>query len=428
MSTFTAEAFQNEYLPERATEVNGIVTVTSDASGPAGGGAASEATEIVVIDASGSMEVDGRIGAAKRATKVAIEVLRDGVAFAVIAGSHVATQVYPPSGLAVADARTRAAAVEALRAVDARGGTAMSTWLDAAGALFATRPGALNHAVLLTDGKNESEAEGALTAALARWRGVFQCDGRGIGTNWVVAELRAITSALLGTADIVAEPDELAADFAAMVGAALGRTDADVRLRIWTPAGAALRFVKQVAPEVADLTGSAVPVNARAVDVPTGGWGAESRDYHVLVDVPAGSVGDEMLAARISVVTPGPDGDEVRAQALVRAVWTDDLALSTRLNRAVAHYTGQAELACAIAEGLEARKAGDVETATLRFGRAVQLAAAGGNADTQALLAKVVEVADPATGRVRLKRSVSEADEMTLDTRSTRTVRVSLPK
>ena len=371
---------------------------------------------------------DGRIYAAKQATRVAIDVLRDGVHFAVIAGSHVGTQIYPARGLAVADAATRAAAITAVRNIEAAGGTAMSTWLNAAGALFATRPGALNHAVLLTDGKNESEEPGALTTSLARWRGVFQCDGRGIGTDWVVAELREITSALLGAADIIAEQDKLAADFVAMVDAALGRTDADVRLRVWTPVGATLRFVKQVAPEVADLTGQGVPVNPRSVDFPTGGWGAESRDYQIQVEVPAGAVGDEMLAARVSVVTPGAAGDDVRAQALVRAVWTDDAALSTRINNAVAHYTGQAELAAAIAEGLEARKAGDIDVATMRLGRAVELAAAGGNAETQALLAKVVDIEDPATGRVRLKRTVAEVDEMTLDTRSTRTVRVSLPK
>jgi hypothetical protein len=34
-----------------------------------------------------------------------------------------------------------------------------------------------------------------------------------------------------------------------------------------------------------------------------------------------------------------------------------------------------------------------------------------------------VDVIDPATGTVRLKRKVDDADEMALDTRSTKTVR-----
>lgn len=90
----------------------------------------------------------------------------------------------------------------------------------------------------------------------------------------------------------------------------------------------------------------------------------------------------------------------------------------------VAHYTGQAELAEAIQEGLDAWRTGDVRTATARLGRAVALAAASGNEDTSALLARVVDVEDPATGRVRLRREVTAADEMTLDVRSTRTARV----
>jgi hypothetical protein len=113
----------------------------------------------------------------------------------------------------------------------------------------------------------------------------------------------------------------------------------------------------------------------------------------------------------------------VLGQALVRAIWTDDEALSTRINPNVAHYTGQAELAQVIQEGLEARKQGDEETATAKLGRAVALAEQSHNEDTARLLAKVVDVVDAATGTVRLKKKVDDADEMALDTRSTRTVR-----
>ena len=38
--------------------------------------------------------------------------------------------------------------------------------------------------------------------------------------------------------------------------------------------------------------------------------------------------------------------------------------------------------------------------------------------------AKVVDVIDPATGTVRLKAKVADADEMALDTRSSKTVRI----
>jgi hypothetical protein len=93
----------------------------------------------------------------------------------------------------------------------------------------------------------------------------------------------------------------------------------------------------------------------------------------------------------------------------------------------VAHYTGQGELAEVIQQGLAARKAGDLERATAKLGRAVALATVLGNEDTARLLANVVDVDDPVTGTVRLRSRVATADEMTLDTRSTRTARVRRP-
>jgi hypothetical protein len=288
----------------------------------------------------------------------------------------------------------------------------------------ATRDVALRHAILLTDGRNEHETPEDLAAAIGLCEGVFSCDCRGVGTDWEVGELRRISSALLGSVDIVPDPAGLAADFAAMMEMAMGKQVADVSLRVWTPQRATIRFLKQVAPTVEDLTGRHTPSGPQAGDYPTGAWGvSESRDYHLCVRVVPAAVGQEMLAARVSLVTTTPPGPDVLGQGLVRAIWTDDEALSTKINPSVAHYTGQAELAQMIQEGLEARKQGDEETATSKLGRAVALAEESGNEDTARLLAKVVDVLDAASGTVNLKKKVDDADEMALDTRSTKTVR-----
>jgi VWA domain-containing protein len=191
-----------------------------------------------------------------------------------------------------------------------------------------------------------------------------------------------------------------------------------------TPQHARIRFVKQVAPTIEDLSARRAEAGAQSGDYPTGAWGEESRDYHLCIEVEPASVGQEMLAARVSLVLDSPSGTEVLGQGLMKAIWTDDDGLSTRINRHVAHYTGQADLAQAIQDGLAARKAGDLETATAKLGRAVSLAHESGNEDTAKLLARVVDVVDPATGTVRLKSRVADADEMTLDTRSDKTVRV----
>ncbi|MFF7153536.1 VWA domain-containing protein [Streptomyces sp. NPDC008139] len=435
---FSVDIYQNEFLPEGGREVNAIVTVTSTGGGTsggqplpgpasAGGGAAPSAGVVIMVDCSGSMEYPPtKMRNARDATAVAIDTIRDGVAFAVVGGTHQAREVYPANGtLAVADPTTRAQAKQALRKLTAGGGTAIGTWLRLADRLLASTDVAIRHGILLTDGRNEHEKPEDLQATLDACTGRFTCDARGVGTDWEVKELTGIASAMLGSVDIVADPAGLAADFQAMMENAMGKEVADVSLRLWTPQGSEIKFVKQVAPTVEDLSARRTEAGPRAGDYPTGSWGDESRDYHVCVQVPVAGVGQEMLAARLSLVLPQPDGTvEVLSQGLVRAVWTDDMAASTRINPQVAHYTGQAELAQVIQQGLEARKSGDMDGATAKLGRAVQLASASGNEDTAKLLSKVVDVVDAASGTVRLKARVADADEMTLETRSTKTVRV----
>ncbi|MFF3684768.1 VWA domain-containing protein [Streptomyces sp. NPDC002187] len=439
---FAVDVYQNEYLPEGGREVNAIVTVTSTGGGTSGGapltaasvspgqipGQPAGAAVVIMVDCSGSMDYPPtKMRNARDATAAAIGTLRDGVAFAVVAGTHQATEVYPGGGrLAVADDGTRAQAKEALRRLSAGGGTAIGTWLTLADRLLASSDKPIRHGILLTDGRNEHESPEDLRAALDACAGRFTCDARGVGTDWEVKEVTGIASALLGTADIVADPSGLAADFTQMMANAMGKEVADVALRLWTPVGVEIKYVKQVAPTVEDLTGRRSEAGPRAGDYPTGSWGDESRDYHVCVHVPDAGVGREMLAARVSLIVPAAEGGapQVLSQGLVRAVWTDDLTASTSINPQVAHYTGQAELAQVIQQGLQARKSGDFDGATAKLGRAVQLAAKSGNEDTAKLLSKVVDVVDAATGTVRLKAKVAEADEMTLETRSTKTVRV----
>jgi von Willebrand factor type A C-terminal domain/von Willebrand factor type A domain len=425
---FAIEVFQNQYLPDGGRDVNAIVTVTSDGTpGPAPIGAYSDRAEIIIVDCSGSMGApDTKIAEARVATSAAVDAICDGVAFGIICGTDVAVPVFPETGgMAVASAQNRQLAKRAVSMLRPGGGTAMGQWLRLAHATFASYPAAaLRHAILLTDGKNQHESPAELSLAIKLCEGSFGCDCRGVGTDWEVSELRRISTALFGSVDIVPDPAGLAADFAGMMGKAMAKRLADVSLRLWTPQHASVRFVKQVAPDVDDLTGRAEPAGQLTTDYPTGAWGdGESRDYHVCVRVTPGAVGQEMLAARVSIVAGSPSSPEVLGQGLVRAVWTEDEALSTRMSRHVAHYTGQAELARVIQEGLDARKSGDEGGATAKLGRAVALAEESGNVDTAKLLARVVDVVDAPTGTVRLKKKVQDADEMALDTRSTRTVR-----
>jgi hypothetical protein len=419
VSGISVDVDHNPYLGEGTGTVDAIVSIT--AAGDVAAPAPTDRVEAIIIDCSTSMQspID-KFDAAKRATAAAIDELVDGTYFTIVAGSHKATAVYPEDGWPTpASAATKREAKRAVDGLRPNGGTAMGTWLAHVRGIVVAHPGALIHAILLTDGKDEHETPEELGEEIGLSEGEFTCDCRGVGTDWEVEELRAISSSLLGTVDIVADPADLADDFAEMMRTSMGKSIPDVTLRLWTPAGARVTFVKQVAPTVEDLTHRRVDSGNQLGEYPLGAWGAEDRDYHIQVEVEPADIGREKLAARVSVVA----GEQVLGQGLVKAVWTADTGLSAQISRRVAHYTGQEELAEAVQEGLGARKKGDVKTATAKLQRAMELAVESGNDGTAKLLRGVVEV-DKRTGTVALRRDVAAQDEMALDARSTRTARV----
>jgi hypothetical protein len=425
MADFTTEVFQNEFLPDGGTDLHAIVRVTSTGASAAGSAHIDpgSAAEVILIDTSGSMGRRG-VQAAGAAAKAALAEITDGTLFSIVSGNGTAQIIYPYShqgALVPMSSHTRGEANRAIDGLRAQGGTAMGTWLTLARQIFATVPHVTKrHAILLTDGVNEGETPQSLAAAVQSCIGVFQCDCRGVGDQWRVEEVRGIASALLGTVDLIPAPEEMAAEFEAMMRASMARGVANAELRVWVPQGAELLFVKQVSPTLEDLSSRRTEVNALTGAYPTGAWSDETRDYHVAVRLPARTLGQEQLAARVQITL----GGEPVTQALVKARWSNDEALTTRIDPAVAAYTGQAELAQMIQDGLAAKASGQDEVATAKLGRAVQLASVTGNEEMTTRLRKVVEIDDADTGTVRLKKGVTKMDEMSLDTASTKTSRV----
>lgn len=420
MANYRAEVFQNQFLADGVSEVHAIMTVAVDGatgSAPTGGGKMFG----ILCDVSGSMSGE-KMHAAKEALSKLVMLLPDDIHFFLLAGSAVG-QVIFPAQLATVESRSRALA--AIRGMNAEGGTVISTWLEQALIQFRKLDGGVKQALLMTDGQNDETDSKRLDQMIENCRGVFQCDCRGVGTDWDVQQLKKVGSKLLGTVDIIAGPAQMDADFKAILAAAMAKSVGEAHVRLWTPVGAKILFCKQVSPEIADLTQMGRAVKAQVTDFPTGAWsGNESRDYHFAIQVKPGAVGDEMLAGRSSLVVIDGGAETKVAEARILAIWTDDDAKSTRIERHVAHYTGQADLAQSIQEGLEARGQGDSEKATALLGKAVKIAHESGNEATAKLLRTVVDVEDPATGTVRLKRTVAKEDEMALETRSTKTKRV----
>ena len=415
---FRAETFQNEYLPAGTGEVHAIMTVT------AGEGTAAVAAPRlfgILCDVSGSME-GGKIVAAKAALGKLVELLPADSSFFIVTGADQANLICP---VARADAAAKQRAYAAIHAMRASGGTRISWWLRAALDQFHGATGGIRQALLLTDGQNDLTDGTALEAALTQCEGVFQCDCRGVGTDWQVEQLRNIARRLLGTTDIIPSPAQIDTDFRAILAKALSKTVSDVSLRLWTPQGARVKFCKEVSPAIVDLSARAREIKPQMREYPTGAWAkGESRDFHFCIEVAPGAVGDEVLAGRASLVYSEAGVENKVAEARVLAIWTDDEGKSTKINNVVAHYTGQAELAASIQEGLDARAHGETERATVLLGKAVKLAHDSGNEATAKLLRRVVDVEDAERGTVRLKGGVAKEDAMALETRSTKTARI----
>jgi len=415
---FRAETFQNEFLPAGTGEVHAIMTVTAGE-----GTAASTGDRLfgILCDVSGSME-GGKIVAAKSAMAKLVELLPPDCSFFLISGAESADIICPATR---ADAMSKRRALEAIHGLRASGGTVISRWLHAALNQFLAVPGGVKQALLLTDGQNDISDTKALDEALTHCEGMFQCDCRGVGTDWRVDQLRKISDKLIGTTDIIPSPQQIEADFRGVLQKTLSKSVSDVFLRLWTPQGAKIKYCKEVSPNIVDLTGKGREIKPQLREYPTGSWGkGESRDFHFCIEVPPGAVGDEVLAGRASLVYSAQGVENKAAEARILAVWTDDESKSTRIDRVVAHYTGQAELAQSIQAGLDAQARGDVEKATALLGKAVKIANDSGNEATAKLLRRVVDVEDAEKGTVRLKQGVAKEDSMALETRSTKTARI----
>jgi hypothetical protein len=419
---FKIESFLNPNLPLGGTRVDVVFSLSAEA--PAEGAATpAQARRVVGLlgDKSGSMAGD-KITAMKHAMRVAVDQLDESTEFFVVAFNQVHNVVVPLTRATEAGKRT---AHGLIQRIEAGGGTAVSGALAEARRIFNGCPGAVCQVIMLTDGQNGPEDGQMLESELIVGSGRYQAHCRGVGTDWSPPQLRAIAERLMGTVQMVANPEDLARDFQETLASALSKSLADVRLRLWMPKNAQLTQFKQGYPVEIDLTSKLRPVDQRAVDFPLGAWGEGTQDYSATFQVVACAPGEQMLVCRSSIVygDPATRGDVAVPGGNVTVSWTDDASLSARIDAQVAHYTGQAEKARAIQEGLEALERNDDGVATLRLGRALQLAQESGDNETTRRLQQVVEVVDGAVGTVRLKRDAGKVAVMDLDVGSTRTVR-----
>jgi uncharacterized protein YegL len=401
--TFGLQVDQNPNLAVGAHRVHAILEISASA-----GHSAPDAAEVVIIDTSSSM-IGEKIEQARLAAAAAVDSLRDGVFFAVVSGASIATVVYPPqAGMVRADPATRAEAKVALAALEARGATAMSTWLRLAHELLGSCPAELKHALMLTDGQNV-EGTAHLAAALKACAGQFGCDCRGVGEDWSMTQLKQIAGVLLGTWKPIAEPERLSEDFRKVMAASMRKRVAGVVLRVRKPPVARIAYFGRVLPDIEDLSDKGVErEGGRVVEFPIGSWGAEVRAYDLQIvleqadlRIETGTLG---RAAGVEVVLPAPEPDAaplVAARGSVLVTWTRNAVLSSRINERVAGYTGQQELALAVNQAVRAWDAQQEQEAAKLLGHAVALAYRLGREDVLEQLSQLAEIEDPAAGLVR---------------------------
>jgi len=425
-TSFEGAVHQNKFLSDGANEVSAIVEIKSVLGGAVTAPAGKGRVIGFVVDRSGSMDGEKWI-AARQALAAAISTLPEDAEFFVILGNNDAHVLVP---LQKATKANKDSAVSWVKSQTASGGTYFGIWLASATEIFRQRAQAIKVLVFLTDGENDdTDSNTKLPQTLSAANGLYQVECRGVGSKYKPDQLRTIVGALGGSVDGMQDASALASDFAAIVEKTKGLAVSNVQLQLWTPVGAKVKMVKQVAPQILDLTPKLTPgSNPRIQRVDTGAWGEEGRDYHVIVELEPTAIGKvggpEKLCARVSLVyNDGTTETEIKLNegGQVKAEWTDDEKRSAVINPKVANYTGQAELAQSIQDGIKALNDGKEEEATKALQRAVELAEKTGNEEATKRLKKVVDVEQ---GTVRLKKNISEGDKVDLDTKSTKTRRV----
>ncbi|MFE6906661.1 protein kinase domain-containing protein [Streptomyces erythrochromogenes] len=310
---FTMEADYDAALHPAANEVNAIVTVTGTGPAPDDTAAAAPRALVFLLGLSDQLgETDSR--AVRGAVAAAVDSLDDGAAFALVAGSDHARMLYPDTlRLVGASTETKAEARAALAGMQPVGAAAFGRWLRLTDRLLTAHGNSVRAAVLLTDLKATAEGPEELSAVLASCAGRFACHARGIGTDWDVAQVRAITTALPGTMDIVMEPaaptSSLTGELVSLVARTRRAFARTLALRIATPGGCRVRSVKQLTPSVDDLTGRGYVVGPGVTEYPVDVPDGASCDYHLLFDLPPGRDGDEAVVAELSLVLLPPAGD-----------------------------------------------------------------------------------------------------------------------
>lgn len=296
----------------------------------------------LVVDSSGSMATDGRMGHARRAAADIVRGLGGDDHFALVSFADHATTLIPASR--VQDPRALERSLERL---DPMGGTALYEGLEA-GIRALDRPDltGVRRVVLLSDGManlGPSDTPSLAALAASRVHEGISVTGIGLGLSFNEDLLAAVSDAGGGRYRFADQPEELGALF----------TEELRQMSQLAAAETWLELSLGPAVEVLEVYGYAATPTGDGLRVFLGDiHGGESRKLVARVRVRGGDA--PLGQASIRYHTPD-DGAPHEAHAALEARWTDDAsAAAASLDNEAATLAAQAEAGARLAESAAA--------------------------------------------------------------------------
>ncbi len=210
----------------------------------------------LVVDISGSMEAQNKLGYAKEAVKLVLDRFSPQDAISLIAFNSRHQTVIPAQ---LANDVNRPRLKRDIDALHPSGGTRMAPAMREAlrqlalGARLGGPDNApLNRIVLLTDGRTEAEAD-CLNAATLAGQQHIGVTALGLGTDWNERLLDEIAARTGGIADYVDQPSRIVDYFQEAVRALQQVVIDNATLRFRLASGVSLRNTYKVVPQISQL-------------------------------------------------------------------------------------------------------------------------------------------------------------------------------
>lgn len=420
---FKLTNYYNPYLPVMSRKVDAIISIEArEVKETLSGIQQIKKAIIFLIDTSGSM-AGSKIENAIKTLHTCIDLLDDSCHFCILTFSESTKTVFPMEKSSV---EAKEKAHKLVVDIGVYGGTKLSTPLNAASLIFRDYKGYLKIAYFVTEGNNSQSDIKNLNLALKRNKGEFNLSCWGLGTDWNPKELKRIADNFAGTAEAITAPNEMASKFQKSLCELFSKSILKATLKLQVPKTIRIKNIKQMSPEILDITEYLKTVDEKNYEISLGLWGQEIRDYHISFEVQPQAEGEEMMVCRPKITYISDNEEKMFDGQRIVITWTSRADLSLKENEEVEHFKGQEELSITIRKGLDAKNMGYTEQATLLLAKAYKLANESGNDEATMRLKKVIEVLDESEGTVRLRSNdklENKAADLELDLSSTRTVR-----